>query len=65
MALQEKIIACGASLTMFGMILRFVGARTTMSIGSFAVGLRGDVFRVSIIQVYNYPNLHAIRNLYI
>ncbi|CAK9174357.1 unnamed protein product [Ilex paraguariensis] len=50
MALQEKIIACGASLTMFGMILRFVGAPATMAIGSFAVGLRGEVLHVSIIQ---------------
>ncbi|CAK9184848.1 unnamed protein product [Ilex paraguariensis] len=50
MALQEKIIACGASLTMFGMILRFVGGPGTMAIGSFAVGLRGEVLHVSIIQ---------------
>uniref|UniRef100_A0A6V7QYA0 Auxin efflux carrier component n=1 Tax=Ananas comosus var. bracteatus TaxID=296719 RepID=A0A6V7QYA0_ANACO len=50
MALQEKIIACGPSLTVFGMALRFVAGPAAMAIGSIAVGLRGDVLRVAIIQ---------------
>lgn len=51
MALQEKVIACGASLTVIGMVLRFIAGPAAMAIGSIAVGLRGDVLRVAIIQV--------------
>ncbi|KAI5554990.1 hypothetical protein POPTR_019G052800v4 [Populus trichocarpa] len=50
MALQEKVIACGASLTVIGMVLRFIAGPAAMAIGSIAVGLRGDVLRVAIIQ---------------
>ncbi|XP_078166859.1 auxin efflux carrier component 5-like [Carex rostrata] len=50
MATQEKIFSCGPSLTIFGMALRFVAGPAAMAIGSIAVGLRGDVLRVAIIQ---------------
>lgn len=50
MALQEKLIACGPSLTIFGMLLRFVAGPAAMAIGSILVGLHGDVLRVAIIQ---------------
>ncbi|XWS65135.1 hypothetical protein CRYUN_Cryun05aG0065000 [Craigia yunnanensis] len=50
MAQQEKIIACGTSLTMFGMVLRFIAGPAAMAIGAIAVGLHGDVLRVAIIQ---------------
>ncbi|GAB2277194.1 Auxin efflux carrier component 5 [Dionaea muscipula] len=50
MAMQEKIIACGPSLTMFGMVLKFIAGPAAMAIGSIAVGLHGDVLRVAIIQ---------------
>ncbi|KAI4302040.1 hypothetical protein L6164_035259 [Bauhinia variegata] len=50
MALQEKVIACGASLTVVGMVLRFIAGPAAMAIGAIAVGLRGDVLKVSIIQ---------------
>ncbi|KAF8393942.1 hypothetical protein HHK36_020144 [Tetracentron sinense] len=50
MALQEKIIACGTSLTVFGMVLRFIVGPAAMVIGTIAVGLHGDVLRVAIIQ---------------
>ncbi|KAF9670418.1 hypothetical protein SADUNF_Sadunf13G0066200 [Salix dunnii] len=50
MALQEKVIACGTSLAVIGMILRFIAGPAAMAIGSIAVGLRGDVLRVAIIQ---------------
>ncbi|KAI6684387.1 hypothetical protein NL676_030300 [Syzygium grande] len=50
MALQEKLIACGPSLTVFGMVLRFIAGPVAMAIGSIALGLRGDVLRVAIIQ---------------
>ncbi|GJT97377.1 auxin efflux carrier component 5-like protein [Tanacetum coccineum] len=50
MALQPKIIDCGATLTAFGMLLRFVVAPATMAVGSLMVGLRGDVLCIAIIQ---------------
>ncbi|KAK3013590.1 hypothetical protein RJ639_008860 [Escallonia herrerae] len=50
MAMQEKLIACGTSLTVFGMVLRFIAGPAAMAIGSIAVGLHGDVLRVAIIQ---------------
>ncbi|KAI3725761.1 hypothetical protein L1987_65553 [Smallanthus sonchifolius] len=50
MALQEKIVHCSAKLTIFGMVLRFVAAPGSMAVGSFSVGLRGDVLRVAVIQ---------------
>lgn len=49
--MQEKIIACGAGLTVFGMGLRFVAGPALMVIASIAVGLRGNVLRIAIIQV--------------
>ncbi|GKV40142.1 hypothetical protein SLEP1_g47810 [Rubroshorea leprosula] len=50
MALQEKVVACGTSLTIFGMVLKFIAGPTAMAIGAIAVGLHDDVLRVAIIQ---------------
>ncbi|KAK9141370.1 hypothetical protein Scep_011051 [Stephania cephalantha] len=50
MALQEKFIACGPSLTAFGMVLKFFAGPAAMAIGAITVGLHGDVLRVAIIQ---------------
>ncbi|KAL5566758.1 hypothetical protein UlMin_029922 [Ulmus minor] len=50
MALQEKMIACGGRLTVFGLVLRFIAGPAAMAIGAIAVGLHGDVLRVAIIQ---------------
>lgn len=51
MALQEKILACGPSLTAFGMALKFVAGPVATAIGAIAVGLRGDILHLAIIQV--------------
>ncbi|KAG7020968.1 Auxin efflux carrier component 5, partial [Cucurbita argyrosperma subsp. argyrosperma] len=50
MALQEKLIACGVTLTIIGMVLKFIAGPAAMAIGSIAMGLHGDVLRVAIIQ---------------
>ncbi|KFK25870.1 hypothetical protein AALP_AA8G172900 [Arabis alpina] len=50
MALQEKLIVCGTSLTLIGMLLKFIAGPAAMAIGSIALGLHGDVLRVAIIQ---------------
>ncbi|KAL3523332.1 hypothetical protein ACH5RR_016166 [Cinchona calisaya] len=50
MALQERFIACGVGLTLYGMVLRFVVGPATIAIGSVAMGLHGDVLRIAVIQ---------------
>ncbi|XP_019160702.1 PREDICTED: auxin efflux carrier component 5-like [Ipomoea nil] len=50
MALQEKLISCGASLTILGMVLKFIAGPAAMAIACIAMGLHGDVLRVAIIQ---------------
>lgn len=51
MALQERIIVCGAGLTALGMALRFVAGPAATAAGAVALGLRGDLLRLAIIQV--------------
>jgi auxin efflux carrier family len=53
MAQQEKILACGTSFAALGLALKFALGPAAMVIGSIAVGLRGDVLRVAIIQARN------------
>ncbi|KVH92804.1 Auxin efflux carrier [Cynara cardunculus var. scolymus] len=53
MALQKKIIDCGLNLTAFAMLLRFVVAPTMIAVSSLAVGLRGDVLCMAIMQIKN------------
>ncbi|OMO74189.1 Auxin efflux carrier [Corchorus olitorius] len=50
MANQEHLVACGTSLMIFGMVLRFIAGPAAMAIGAIAVGLHGDILRVVIIQ---------------
>ncbi|XP_019152658.1 PREDICTED: auxin efflux carrier component 5-like [Ipomoea nil] len=50
MALQEKVVACGAGVTAIGMALKFIAGPAAMAVASIAVGLRGDILRVAIIQ---------------
>ncbi|XVF41549.1 hypothetical protein PTKIN_Ptkin01aG0288200 [Pterospermum kingtungense] len=50
MARQEKLLACGKSLTIYGMVLRFIAGPAAMAIGAIAMGLHGQVLRIAIIQ---------------
>ncbi|XP_077213830.1 auxin efflux carrier family protein [Tasmannia lanceolata] len=50
MALQPRIIACGAKMAVLGMLIRFVSGPTLMSAASVAVGLRGVQLRTAIVQ---------------
>ncbi|KAL6554097.1 hypothetical protein OROMI_019770 [Orobanche minor] len=50
MALQKKVIACGVRLSLYGMLLRFVGGPLTTTIGSLALGLKSNTLRIAIIQ---------------
>lgn len=50
MALQPKIIACGNAVAAFAMAVRFLTGPVVMAAASLAVGLRGDLLRIAIVQ---------------
>ncbi|XP_050213443.1 probable auxin efflux carrier component 1c [Mercurialis annua] len=50
MALQPKIIACGNSVAAFTMAVRFLTGPAVMAAASIAVGLRGTLLHVAIVQ---------------
>ncbi|XP_076956064.1 auxin efflux carrier component 3-like [Bidens hawaiensis] len=50
MALQPKIIACGNSAASFAMGVRFITGPVVMAAASIAVGLRGTLLHVAIVQ---------------
>lgn len=50
MALQPRIIACGTSLALLAMLVRFLAGPAFMGIASIATGLRGTVWHLSIVQ---------------
>lgn len=51
MALQPRIIACGNSIAAFAMAVRFLMGPAVMAVASIAVGLRGVLLRIAIVQV--------------
>lgn len=51
MALQPRLIACGKSVASFSMAVRFLTGPAVMAAASIAVGLRGNLLRVAIVQV--------------
>ncbi|OVA13048.1 Auxin efflux carrier [Macleaya cordata] len=50
MALQPKIIACGKSVATFSMAVRFLTGPAVIAATSIAVGLRGPLLHVAIVQ---------------
>ncbi|XP_016514062.1 putative auxin efflux carrier component 1c [Nicotiana tabacum] len=50
MALQPRIIACGNSTAAFAMAVRFLTGPAVMAAASIAVGLRGVLLHVAIVQ---------------
>lgn len=51
MALQPRIIACGNKVATFAMGIRFLVGPAAMAAASFAVGLRGVLLHIAIVQV--------------
>ena len=51
MALQTRLIACGKSNTIFRMVLRFLTGPAVMEFDSIAIGLRGRILHIAIVQV--------------
>ncbi|KAF5176907.1 Auxin efflux carrier component 1a [Thalictrum thalictroides] len=50
MALQPRIIACGNSIATFAMAVRFLTGPAVMAAASIAVGLRGVLLHIAIVQ---------------
>ncbi|KAL6001620.1 Peptidyl-prolyl cis-trans isomerase NIMA-interacting protein 1 [Asimina triloba] len=55
MALQPKLIACGNSVATFAMAVRFLTGPAVMAAASIAIGLRGVLLRVAIVQQAALP----------
>lgn len=51
MALQPKLIACGNSVATFAMAVRFLTGPAVMAVASAAIGLRGTLLHIAIVQV--------------
>ena len=64
MALQPKIIACGKSVAAFSMAVRFLTGPAVIAATSIAIGLRGVLLHVAIVQVYNltFESISSSRN---
>ncbi|XP_022152283.1 auxin efflux carrier component 3-like [Momordica charantia] len=50
MGLQPKMIACGNSVAAFAMAVRFLTGPAVMAVASIAIGLRGNLLRIAIVQ---------------
>ncbi|KAG6595423.1 putative auxin efflux carrier component 1b, partial [Cucurbita argyrosperma subsp. sororia] len=50
MALQPKIIACGNTIATFAMAVRFITGPAVMAAASIAVGLKGVLLHIAIVQ---------------
>ncbi|XP_022153924.1 probable auxin efflux carrier component 1b [Momordica charantia] len=50
MALQPRIIACGNTIASFAMAVRFITGPAVMAAASVAVGLRGALLHIAIVQ---------------
>ncbi|KAG5556006.1 hypothetical protein RHGRI_006590 [Rhododendron griersonianum] len=50
MALQPRIIACGNTIATFAMAVRFLTGPAVMAAASIAVGLRGTLLHIAIVQ---------------
>ncbi|ONK69533.1 uncharacterized protein A4U43_C05F23980 [Asparagus officinalis] len=50
MALQPKIVTCGKKVALFSMAVKFLVGPIVITVTSVAIGLRGDLLRVSILQ---------------
>lgn len=65
MALQPKIIACGNTVATFAMAVRFLTGPAVMAAASIAVGLRGTLLHVAIVQVGSQFSIdYFIYNIY-
>lgn len=63
MALQPKFIACGKSMAAFTMVVRFLIGPGVIAATSLAVGLRGLLLQVVIVQVHQLKLKRAFADI--
>jgi len=51
MALQPKLVACGNTWATVSMVARFVVGPAVIAVTAIAIGIRGLLLRITIIQV--------------
>lgn len=51
MASQPKLVACGIRMAALSMGIKFILGPALMAISSYAVGLRGTLLSIAIVQV--------------
>lgn len=59
MALQPRMIACGKTIASFSMAVRFITGPAVMAAASIAVGLRGVLLHIAIVQVKDLKGYNA------
>ncbi|KAL9679766.1 hypothetical protein QQ045_017633 [Rhodiola kirilowii] len=52
MALQPNLVSCGKKWAAYSMAMRFITGPGVMAAASLIVGIRGDLLKVAIVQVY-------------
>lgn len=59
MALQPKMITCGKWVAAISMGMKFVVGPAVMAVASLAIGIRGKLLHVAIIQVFIHSFKHS------
>lgn len=63
MASQPRVIACGTRKAVLAMAMKFLVGPLLMSVPSLALGLRGTLLKVAIVQVRKYHCLYTYQYL--
>lgn len=57
MASQASLIPCGKRRAVLAIAMKFVAGPALMAVPSIALGLRGTLLRVAIVQVQSWENI--------
>lgn len=57
MASQARVIACGTRKAVLAMAMKFLAGPFLMAVPSVALGLRGTLLKVAIVQVHKWQSL--------
>lgn len=60
MALEPKIMSCRKREALFSMLVKFLVGPIVMAATSAAIGIRGDILRVSILQVLLQETIETV-----
>ena len=60
MASRPSIIACGIPMAMVAMAMKFIVGPALIAVASIAVGLKGTVLKVAIVQVHRFVSFYQL-----